>query len=219
MSYKQPSDTYKELYFSIIDLFFKQICDNLSDYCIKSKVNNLPVPLAIYDQYETYKVDALEHMAGDRLDRHKLASCICGAIVEVQPLTGYNNAEIPKTSNETLAFYVGMEVVKYYMIYEIWHDSKSPVYGNDKAKEYITKNFSMQFPSNICDSQKYDINFANALYWSRQKRGALGDKCARFDTWAYAKLFFHLELHNRPLIEQAIADYLNPQPNTPATII
>lgn len=66
----------------------------------------------------------------------------------------------------------------------------------------------MQFPDNICDAQKYDKNLANALYWSRQSRSDLGNKCSRFDTWAYAKIFYHLELHNRPYLEQAITAFL-----------
>ena len=66
----------------------------------------------------------------------------------------------------------------------------------------------MQFPDNICDAQKYDKNLANALYWSRQSRGDLGNKLSRFDTWAYAKIFYHLELYNRPYMEQAITAFL-----------
>lgn len=126
MSRTQPSDTFKALYFAIIDPLFKQICDNDKNYCIQSQVNDLPVPFAINAKYEDYKAEALERMAGNRLDRHKLASCICGAIVEIQPLTGYNNAPISKTANETFALYVGLYVIEYYMIYDYLQKSEVP---------------------------------------------------------------------------------------------
>ena len=208
MSRTQPSDTFKALYFDIIDPLFKQICDNDNNYCIKSQVNDLPVPFAINAKYEDYKAEALEHMAGSRLDRHKLASCICGAIVEIQPLTGYNNAPISKTANETFALYVGLYVVEYYMIYDCLLKPEVPDQEKEGLIKYLKENFLMQFPDNICDAQKYDKNLANALYWSRQSRGDLGNRCSRFDTWAYAKIFYHLELHNRPYMEQVITAFL-----------
>ena len=208
MSRTQPSDTFKALYFDIIDPLFKQICDNDKNYCIKSQVNDLPVPLAINAKYEDYKAEALEHMAGNRLDRHKLASCICGAIVEIQPLAGYNNAPISKTANETFALYVGLYVVEYDMIYGYLQKLQVSDQEKERLIKYLKENFQMQFPDNICDAQKYDKNLANALYWSRQSRGSLGDKCSRFDTWAYAKIFYHLDLHNRFHMEQAITAFL-----------
>ena len=56
-------------------------------------------------------------MSKDRLDRHKLASCICGAIIDAKPLMGFNGAKIPKNANEALALYVGLSVIKFYMMY------------------------------------------------------------------------------------------------------
>lgn len=208
MTSTRPSNTFKALYFDIIDNLFKQICDTHANYCIKSQINNRPVPLAIHAKYEDYKAEALGHMAGSRLDRHKLASCICGAIVEIQPLTGFNHAAISKTANETFALYVGLFVVEYYMIYEYLDKLQESAEVKDKLLNYLKENFQMQFPDNICDAQKYDTNLANALYWTHQNRDTLGNKCSRFDIWAYAKIFYHLELHNRPQMEQAINSFL-----------
>lgn len=43
----------------------------------------------------------------------------------------------------------------------------------------------------------------NALFWSHHMCEMLKKECFHFDIWAYAKLFYHLELYNRPFISEA----------------
>lgn len=71
----QPSDTYKLLFNHIIGELLEQICSQSQNYCVQ----NDKIPFLIGEKFEEYKSRALKNMSGKRLDRHKLASCICGA--------------------------------------------------------------------------------------------------------------------------------------------
>ncbi len=89
------SDTYKILYDYIIGDLLSQIFEKDHRYCIRNK----EIPFLIGEKFEAYKNNALKYMPGTRLDKHKLASCICGAIIEVKPLAGFNGIEISKNTN------------------------------------------------------------------------------------------------------------------------
>lgn len=209
MNIDQPSDTYKKLYYEIIDELFAQICQSNINYCIKDKENDMPMPIAIWNKYEEYKANALKNMSGARLDRHKLAFCMCGAIIEIKPLCGFNGAVIVKRANELLALYVGLNMIKAYMIYDFCNKLNIQLQEKQQVNHYIKEHFDMQFPQNICDTQKYKDNFANALYWSHQNCSYKRAECFNYDIWAYAKLFYHLELYNFCYLEQAYQSYLN----------
>ncbi len=196
----QPSDTYKKLYYQIIDEIFYVICnDKNNDLCIKSPT----IQYRIWNKFYEYWNKTLEHMSGERLDRHKLASCICGAIIEVKPLV-HAGKETKKTrANEILAMHVGLNVIKAFMIEELLKDSEGK-----NSIEYLKSSWEMQFPKNICDIQEYPKNFVNALCWSHSKCNSLNKECFHYDIWAYSKLFYHLELYNDPLLKQCYEDYL-----------
>lgn len=84
----QPSRTYELFYCDIIEELFYQICGGNLNYCVQCRIEGDEPAIAIWKKFETYKAKALENMTGSRLDRHKLPSCICGAIIEAKPLTG-----------------------------------------------------------------------------------------------------------------------------------
>lgn len=208
MKSNKVSDTYKLLYHEIIEELFWQICNANINYCIKSKVEDKEIPIAISDKFEEYKDKAVRNMSGKgRLDRHKLASCICGALIEISPLVGFQGAVIKKSANELLALHVGLNVIKAYMIYDFL--SKLSVSQEEKKKthRYLQENFDLQFPGNICDTQKYDVNLVNALYWSHFKCYYKKDECFGYDIWAYSKIFYHLELFNQEYLKQSYAKY------------
>lgn len=204
----QVSDTYKLLYHEIIEELFWQICNANINYCIKVTAENKKIPIAISDKFEEYKDRAAKNMSGERrLDRHKLASCICGALIEISPLVGFQGAIITKKANEKLALHVGLNVIKAYMMFDfldklsVSHEEKQAIH------HYLKENFDLQFPGNICDTQKYDVNLENALYWSHFECDYKKGECFRYDIWAYSKIFYHLELYNQEYLEQSYAKY------------
>ncbi|MCM1282507.1 MAG: hypothetical protein NC180_05465 [Muribaculaceae bacterium] len=204
----KPSDTYKKLYFRIIDPLLVQICKSNINYCIKEKVDKLPIQYVICGEFENYKTMALKNMHGDRLDRHKLASCICGAIIKVRPLEGCGGAAIVRNANEKLALFIGLNVIKAYMLDDLFKESAIAPGEKLQVKNYLKESYDMEFPDNICDTQEYVENFANALYWTHEECELTKAECFRYDIWAYAKIFYHLELFNRPKMRQCLEDYL-----------
>ena len=104
MKSNQPSRTYKILYRNIIEELLFQICNKNANYCIQHKIGGDEFHIAIWKTFEKYRKKALLNMESNRLDRHKLASCICGSIVEVRPLVGFNGAKIKKNSNSIFNF-------------------------------------------------------------------------------------------------------------------
>lgn len=204
MEHEILSETYRHLYNNIIGEYFSQICQSDINYCIKNK----NIYNEIWKKFEEYKCNAIENMSGARLDRHKLASCLCAAIIEVKPLVGYKGAKIVKQANEILALHVGINVIKFYMMYDFLHELDISSEFQKELSTYLREQFNMQFPSeNICDIQSYEENILNALYWSHQKCDITNRECFRFDIWAYSKIFYHLELYNKDFLSNAYHEY------------
>ena len=210
MNRYNPSTTYKYLYDYIIGDLLSQICCSGSRFCVK----NENIPYIIGQKFDQYRDRALKNMSGTRLDRHKLASCICGAIIEAQPLEGYQGAKIAKNANEMLALFVGINVIKFYMMYDLLHDLDTLAVDRHKALEYLKENFEMSFPSlnqNVCDTQTYQKNLQNALYWTHSVCGPIRRECFRYDIWAYSKIFYHLELYNKEHFQRVYHDMIQKQ--------
>ncbi len=211
MKDNQPSDTYKYLYKNIIEELFHQICNSNINYSIQYRIGDDEIHIALWKKYKEYKDRALANMSSIRLDRHKLASCICGAIIEIKPLVGNNGSTIVKNANEIFALYVGLNVIKAFMQYDIYKRIDDPSIDKISVCNYLKNNFNMQLPSkdkNICDTQNYQDNIVNALYWSHHFCKIKGGNCFHYDIWAYAKIFYHLEMYNQKYIENVYQDYL-----------
>lgn len=202
----RPSDTYYLLYDEIIADLFSQIFTKNKKFCLSSTT----VPYKIGEKFEQYRNKTSEHMHGSRLDRHKLASCICGAIIEVKPLIGYGNANIPRNTNEILALSAGANVIKYYMIYDFLNLQSLPDEKKRNAKKYLKEKFDIYFPTlseNICDTHNYRQNFVDALYLSHHVCSITKKECFQYDIWAYSKIFYHLELYNKKYLEDIYKEY------------
>lgn len=209
MEKHQLSNTYKRLYKDIIEDLLSQICGSNINYCVRSR----GIPVAIGEKFEAYKERALEKMSGGRLDRHKLASCICGAVIEARPLAGYRGAVIVKQANEILALHTGLNVLKFYMVYDFIREQELSDKEKEQLKERILADFQMQFPpleENICDEQDYEHNLYNALYWTHQTCGRLSEECFRYDIWAYSKIFYELEMRNKQDFLKACRSCMEP---------
>ncbi len=203
----QPSGTYKFLYSHIIEELLFQICKRDNNYCVK----NDKIPILIGKKFEEYRYRTLENMSGTRLDRHKLASCICGAIIEVKPLVGFQGATIRRNANEILALHVGLNLIKFYMMYSLVYHLNISLENKNNIILYLKENFDMHFPTyneNICDIQEYEENLLNGLYWTHQKCEIARTECFHYDIWAYSKIFYHLELYNKNLIENLLSNFI-----------
>lgn len=210
----QPSDTFKLLYYDIIEELLIQILKKLDNYSIRYKTGDIGIHIEILNKFEEYKIKALSNMSGNRLDRHKLASCICGAIIEVKPLVATKGKTIPKNANEIFALFVGLNVIKFYMIYSFVLKTELSPIDKVELKEFFKENFDMNVPyleENICDSQEYRKNMANALFWSHHECTILKKECFHFDIWAYSKIFYHLEIYNDAHLKEIYEEYLNKQ--------
>jgi len=150
-------------------------------------------------------------MENPKLDRHKLASCICGAIIETQPISYLSKNQVPKRANEILALYVGLGVIKYFMMYDIVNDLPASE-ETQNLKTYLSNNFNIFLPAldnNICDTQEYEQNLLNALLWTHHKCVQTNKECFHYDIWAYAKIFYHIELYNKPGLREVYDKYIN----------
>lgn len=206
MNVNQPSETYKRLHCDVIEAFIEQICNRYEEYSMRYITGSEKTAIAMWKKFEEYRQKSSLNMSSNRLDRHKLASCICGAIIEVRPLEGKKGAVTKETANEILALYTGLSVVKLYMIDDLAKKLEIPEEEDNEIINYMYKNFNMKLPplkENICDVQEYEKNLLNALYWSHSKCTTLDRECFRYDIWAYAKIFYHLELYNRKYFEEA----------------
>ena len=197
----ESSKTYELLFNCIIGGMLSAIFEEKKDYCLRDR----QTPFILGENFEKYRKNAEVNMSNPRLDRHKLASCICGAIIETKPLSCLKGKKISARANEILALHVGLSVIKYYMIYDFLHNSNFSFSAEqeEQAKAYLMKNFDLSLPSlddNICDTQEYEKNLLNALHWTIYDCKFKKD-CYRYDIWAYAKIFYHLELYNMPKLK------------------
>lgn len=163
--------------------------------------------MAIWSKFKSFRDRAAENMTGSRLDRHKLASCICGAILDVKPIVGFQGAIIVKKANEMFALCVGLNVIKAYMLEDLLNSLDVEPQEKRNIHLYIKEGFDMQFPENICDHQGYEENFINALYWCHHRCDRFKVQCFQYDIWAYSKLFYHLKLYNQACIRQKPDEY------------
>lgn len=132
-------------------------------------------------------------MSSQRLDRHKLASCMCGAILAVQPIAHIEKKKQVLRANAALALYAGLYIIKYYMMFDLIKNASLPLDQQNAVKIYLSRNFDMELPSlndNICDTQEYRSNLINALYWTYSECTILNRDCFQYDIWAYAKIFY-----------------------------
>lgn len=214
MKNSQPSKTYTYLYNHIIQDLLHQIYRNKNNYKINTKFGNDDLPIALEKKFEEYKEKALLNMVGERLDRHKLASCICGAFIDIKPIVGIKGAKFSKTVNELVALHIGLNVIKAYMIYELiytFHTSPNDI----NLKKHLKDNFHMQFPcEKICDTGNYEVNLVNSLYQIHHQCDFLGKECFQYDIWAYSKIFYHLELYNKNTLDNIYQEYIQSHQNT-----
>lgn len=203
------SKMYHLLWNEIIQELITSVCNSNINYCVRYGGDE-EVHQKIGELFEEYRRTAQENMVGHRLDRHKLASCICAAIIEAKPLTGFQGSSIVRNANEILGLYTGLNVIKYYMLFDYLSPQTISQEKKEKMMKYLKEHFEMNTPSlseNICDTKSYRENMANALYRSHHHCNLASKMCYHFDIWAYSKIFYHLELYNQPSLTELCEKY------------
>lgn len=150
------------------------------------------------------------------LDRHKLAACLCAAIIEVRPLVkkkGESTGIDLKYANEAFAVLVSMELLQKTMVYELAESISDARIAKD-FREKLYREYKMQYPDDkygdkgdYCKNMCYDMG--NTHESCEHKKGS---ECFHFDIFAYAKIFYHLEKWNRSIIEQKYGRYISNLP-------
>lgn len=213
----QPSETYRRLHCDIIEELAEQICTQCENYYMRYITGSEKTAIVMEKKFDEYKKRTSLNLSSNRLDRHKLASCICGTIIEVRPLEGRKGTETKKAANEMLALYSALSVVKIYMIDDLAKKLGIPQEENGGAVSYMYENFEMLLPpleENIRDVQNYERNLLNALYWSHSECKRFKTECFQYDVWAYAKIFYHLERYNKKYFDDTYNEYIKSQGKT-----
>lgn len=200
MTLSSSSNTYKKIFQDILGSYLMRIFKEFPDYCLKSR----QAPYDIGRKYDEYKNMADKCLQSSKLDRHKLASCACGAIIAIQPIRYLSKDSTVKGANEALALYVGLAVMRRFMMYDFVE--KLPTWDErQKVRSYLQSHFEVSLPElkdNIRDIQEYERNLCNALYWTYQKYDVQNPDPFQYDIWAYATIFYHLETYNKPKFDQ-----------------
>lgn len=197
----QLSDTFQDIYKNVIGPVITDFLTAEKTFCVKNK----QFIYEIGKCYSKYKDSVTNRMSGDRLDRHKLSSCVCAAIIEAKPLITCNGCQIIENANEALGLSAGLGILKHYMIYSLLKESDIAEKQLKNTYHYMMSNFSVTSPpleENICDLQVYLCNIINALSWTHERCIYKNSECFHYDIWAYATIFYHLEIYNKPLLEK-----------------
>ena len=132
------------------------------------------------------------NVIGGTIDRHKQASCMCGAVFLSNIIVSIEGKK--HNANEILAMSMGLNLLKMYMIMD-----KFGLAGDAQMKKLCIDGFSFTFPGidlNTHDKKEYRENISitmsksNHCVYDKQKI------CEKFDVWAYSKIFFHLDNYN-----------------------
>ncbi len=206
-----PSPTFGLLYSELLEELILAMIQGGNGLRLNCSNNDDHPCIAIGERFEEIRNSSIPYVTSKRLDRHKIAACLCGAIIEVKPLKSINNNHhYEESANAKLAIYSAINVIKFYMIFGKLKDF------NDTTGEYkkcLKKYFSMKFPlveENICDTKAYLENFTTALLGTQVKCKNNNElECNKFDVWAYSDIFYHLERYNMPLFDDFCYKYEN----------
>lgn len=150
--------------------------------------------------YDDLRYSAAKCIKSERLDRHKLAACICWATIAGKPLVYRMGYKVKINNlNENFAVHMGLAVLKTFLIFDTFNGRKDLSSSEQSFKNYIIDNFDMEFPpieENICDKTTYETNLVNALSRINKCFKNNDIPCGKFDIWAYSKIFYHLDIHN-----------------------
>ena len=211
----QSNDNHTFLWNNVIRKILFYISESELNYCINDPHNVRHSICNKIDEYVEITKKAMCKKGEDinkiNIDRHKFASCVCGAIIEVRPI-GKKGKQWVRNTNEIVALYAGLIVLQRNMV----DDFISTLDISDKDRilmtQFFNENFKIKLPSileNICEKQDYAVGLCTDLsrtyHDCKYKKGI----CFHFDVFAYSKIFYHIEMKNRWQLNDLYQDYLN----------
>lgn len=203
------SSTFNKLFKEILADYLDHIFTRFPNYCIDRTMK-----YNLYKKFDDNRKIAISHMDSPKLDRHKLASCMCGAIIEVQPIRLLSNRQFcPPRANEMFGLFSGLGIVKDFMIYDVL-DNISSFKERQSIKLYLKDNFHVLLPTlddKICDTQEYAENLYNSLLWTHSQCNYKASECYHYDIWSYATIFYHIESLNRDRLNELCEIYYKEQ--------
>lgn len=211
----QSKDNHTFLWNNVIRQILYCISESGLNYCINDPQN---VRHSINNEIDEYvKMTKMsmckneEDINNIHIDRHKFASCVCGAIIKVRPI-GKVGKQWVRNTNEIVALHAGIIILQRNMIYDFINTLNISEEDKVPLTQFLNKNFKMRFPStleNICEKQNYDEGLCSDLsrtyHYCDCKKGI----CFHYDVFAYSKIFYHIEMKNREQLNDLYQDYMN----------
>jgi len=140
----------------------------------------------IYDAYNEQEQLFENNMKNPRLDRHKIAACLCIAVCVARPFDAPNEIkdDLSPRANEVLAVITALNILEKFICDDI----------KKEKKLYSANSPLIQFPELIKD-EKANINgLISCLYFSH-KLGSLPHP------WWLSQIFYYIDNHSRNLIQ------------------
>ena len=137
--------------------------------------------------YKTMYKKELEDTVDKKLDRHKLGSCLCGAIIQVQPFNTTGNSSssyvASRYPNELLAFWCGLKLLKVFLV-------------DDYSLDLVQRGYVMRhYPELPVTTKDHRGYLACAVHSLADVRMRSSDTTA-YDFLGNSDRFFHIESYN-----------------------
>jgi len=187
----------KELFNTIFDNEIRPFINEIQSNHSQIKIKNLELcKQNIYKQYiilnNAYKENIFDQSEGSLLDRHKVASCICGAFLKVSV---FNKAEMIKEIkkshlkvfsyfyyvNEFVALYAANKFLSFFMVMDYKDDLEK--------KRVIIEHFPKMPETTRCKTGFW----TNVLFNLSQIKDEQQIGLAHYDLYSYAMFFYMLE--------------------------
>ena len=144
----------------------------------------------IQESYNQYREIIKKSMTGQRINRHKIASCICLAIIESRPFNRYfgEGEEVPASHyilNECLAVDASLALLLAYM--------KDDIKGIDSITE-------LDFPEPAEHESPVDFTLIYLLMHLSKKEEMVTGICNEFTIGILSQIFFFIEEHNKNIL-------------------
>ena len=157
--------------------YANHLCSNFPDLVFNEKSKD-----QIWQEYEKLRITIHSYMINPdgRIDRHKIASVLIFAILQVSPfflkIPDDNKVNLIELApNEDFAFYCGIVIIKSFIIAQALED-------NDNERARLFEN-DFEFPS--CPHESYRSHFIKNLYYSKINK--------IIDVFTLSNLFFLIE--------------------------
>ena len=186
-------ELFDEIFKNEIYPFINEINENNS--LIKTK-NIYQCITDIYSAYTAFNKQYKEHIFSSKedclLDRHRVASCICGAFLKTSIFNKTDMIQWLKTEkqpieaifyyvNELVSLYAGCKYLSFFMMYDKRNDA------------FTVQSILNQFPVTPDVSKVKKVFWSCVLFNLSQIKDTNQIGLEHYDLYSYAMFFFHLE--------------------------